>query len=178
MDRLDLVATVYGERLAALEMRLDPKQVLTEEQAAELRADDAAHRGRTGRRQHGNAGIIDQRFTELASHGDERANHFLGSLTRARTELDTLAAEAGNQDGAIGSLAERTSALRESLGRLADEIRDGVGSPGFRQEPLAARVQQLDECGLRAPAVEDDPLGGAGEGQARAQGDIAGDRRR
>src|SRR5688500_17978881 len=28
--------------------------------------------------------LIDERFAELASQGDERANHFLGSLTRAR----------------------------------------------------------------------------------------------
>ena len=54
--------------------------------------------------------LIDERFTELASHGDERANHFLESLTRARTELDTLAAQAGTQDNAIGALADRTAA--------------------------------------------------------------------
>ena len=49
-------------------------------------------------------GLIDQRFTELAANGDERANHFLTSLTRARTELDALAAMSGAQDNAIGSL--------------------------------------------------------------------------
>ena len=72
--------------------------------------------------------LIDQRFTELAANGDERANRFLESLTRARTELDTLAARADSQDGAIGSLAERTAALRETIGQLATEIRDGVGN--------------------------------------------------
>ena len=72
--------------------------------------------------------LIDQRFSELSSQGDQRANHFLESLTRARTELDALAAEAGNQDGAIGSLAERTETLRDSISRLAGEIRDGVGT--------------------------------------------------
>ncbi|MEO8455595.1 MAG: hypothetical protein ABI454_10570 [Sphingomicrobium sp.] len=72
--------------------------------------------------------LIDQRFTELAAQGDERANHFLESLTRARAELDTLASQAGTQEGAIGTLAERTAALRESIGRLASEIRDGVGT--------------------------------------------------
>ncbi len=71
--------------------------------------------------------LIDQRFTELAANGDERANRFLESLTRARTELDTLAAQANTQDGAIGSLAERTTLLRDSIERLAHEIRDGVG---------------------------------------------------
>jgi len=71
--------------------------------------------------------LIDRRFTELASNGEERASHFLESLTRARTELDTLAAQASNQDGAIGSLVERTAGLRESIERLSAEIRENVG---------------------------------------------------
>lgn len=71
--------------------------------------------------------LIDQRFTELASNGDERATHFLESLTRARAELDTLAAQASTQDSAIGSLAERTATLSESIGQLATDIREGVG---------------------------------------------------
>ena len=50
------------------------------------------------------------------------------SLTRARAELDTLAAQASTQDDAIGSLAERTTALRESIERLTDDIRDSVGT--------------------------------------------------
>jgi hypothetical protein len=72
--------------------------------------------------------LIDQRFTELAEQGDERANHFLQSLTRARAELDTLASQTGSQDSAIGTLAERTTTLRESIERLASEIREGVGT--------------------------------------------------
>jgi hypothetical protein len=71
--------------------------------------------------------LIDERFTELATSGDERANHFLESLTRARAELDMLAAQAGTQDSAIGSLAERTVVLRDSIEKLAGEIRDGIG---------------------------------------------------
>jgi predicted nucleic acid-binding Zn-ribbon protein len=71
--------------------------------------------------------LIDEKFGELASHGDERANRFLSSLTRARTELDALAAQAGSQDGAIETLAERTATLRENIDRLTSEIRDGVG---------------------------------------------------
>ncbi|MEP6983083.1 MAG: hypothetical protein ABI853_05500 [Sphingomicrobium sp.] len=72
--------------------------------------------------------LIDERFTELAVNGDERANRFLESLTRARIELDTLAAQASTQDNAIGSLAERTSALRESIERLSIDIRESVGT--------------------------------------------------
>ena len=72
--------------------------------------------------------MIDERFAELATHGDERANRFLESLTRARAELDSLAAQASSQDMAIGSIAERTTALHESIDRLTDEIRDSLGA--------------------------------------------------
>ena len=72
--------------------------------------------------------LIDQRFTELAANGYERANHFLDSLTRARIELDTLAAQASTQDGALGSLAERTETLRDSIEQLSVDIREGVGT--------------------------------------------------
>lgn len=72
--------------------------------------------------------MIDERFGELATHGDERANRFLESLTRARTELDTLAGQASSQDLAIGSIAERTALLRESIDRLTDDIRDNLAA--------------------------------------------------
>jgi DNA repair exonuclease SbcCD ATPase subunit len=72
--------------------------------------------------------MIDERFGELAAQGDERANRFLQSLTRARTELDTLAAQASSQDQAIGSIADRTMALRESIDRLTDEVRESLGT--------------------------------------------------
>src|SRR5438309_5811010 len=71
--------------------------------------------------------LIDQRFTELSAHGAERANRFLESLTRARAELDTLTAQTTTQDDAIGTLVERTAALRDNIGRLANEIRESVG---------------------------------------------------
>jgi len=72
--------------------------------------------------------LIDQRFSEIAANGDERANRFLESLTRARAELDTLAAQSSAQDGAIGSLADRTASLRENIERLSNEIREGIGT--------------------------------------------------
>jgi hypothetical protein len=72
--------------------------------------------------------MIDERFSQLASQGDERANHFLNSLSRARTELDTLAAQAATQDNAIGFIAQRTAAIRESIERLTTEIREGIGT--------------------------------------------------
>src|SRR5262249_30865413 len=87
--------------------------------------------------------LIDQRFTELASHGDERAHHFLDSLTRARTELDALSAQAANQDGAIGSLADRTATLRESIGRLAEDLREQVGTAIGEAQSSADRLDEV-----------------------------------
>jgi hypothetical protein len=87
--------------------------------------------------------LIDQRFTELATNGDERANHFLESLTRARAELDTLAAQANTQDGAIGSLAERTAGLRDSIASLATEIRDNIGIALGEAQGGADRLVQV-----------------------------------
>jgi hypothetical protein len=72
--------------------------------------------------------LIDERFTELAANGDERANRFLESLSRARAELDTLATHASTQEDAIGTLAERAEGLRGSIDRLAGEIRDNAAS--------------------------------------------------
>ena len=95
--------------------------------------------------------MIDERFSELATNGDERANHFLNSLTRARNELDALAAQAGTQDGAIGSLAERTAALRESIDRLATEVRDEVGSALGEAQGRADRL--IDTTGAMKPEI-------------------------
>jgi DNA repair exonuclease SbcCD ATPase subunit len=72
--------------------------------------------------------LIDERFTQLAANGDERANHFLESLTRARTELDTLAAQASSQDDSIGAVADRTAALRQTVDELTVQIRDSLGT--------------------------------------------------
>jgi len=89
--------------------------------------------------------LIDQRFTELAAHGDERANHFLGSLSRARSELDALADQAGAQEGAIGSLAERTATLRDSLDRLSEEVREQLNAALAEAEGGASRIRELAE---------------------------------
>jgi predicted nucleic acid-binding Zn-ribbon protein len=86
--------------------------------------------------------LIDQRFTELASNGDERATHFLGSLTSARAELDALSVQASTQDTAIGSLSERTTTLRESIERLATEIRESVGVAIGEAQGGAARLAE------------------------------------
>jgi hypothetical protein len=86
--------------------------------------------------------LIDERFTQLATNGDERANHFLASLTRARSELDALSTQATSQDDALGSLAERTAGVRESIDRLVAEIRDGASAAIDEAQSGAERLAQ------------------------------------
>ena len=86
--------------------------------------------------------LIDQRFTELASSGDERANNFLDSLSRARGELDQLASSAGEQYIAIGTLAERTESLQSSIVRLLDSVRGELGQALGETEQSAERLIQ------------------------------------
>ena len=94
-------------------------------------------------------------------NGDERANRFLESLTRARAELDTLAAQAGSQDMAIGSIAERTAALRESIDRLTDEIRDGLGTAIGEAQGGADRLVEAAALGAAGNRL-DSRCGGRG----------------
>ena len=96
--------------------------------------------------------LIDQRFAELASQGDERANHFLTSLGRARTELDALVGVADAQDSSIESLAARTTALRHGIERLAGDIRDGLTSAIGEAHGTAERM--LEVTGRTRPEVE------------------------
>jgi len=122
--------------------------------------------------------MIDQRFTELAANGDERANRFLESLTRARNELDTLSAQAGSQDDAIGSLAERTATLRESIEQLANDIRENVGTAigeaqgGADRLMEAAAAARPDVGWLRDATIE------AGEKLTATGAEIADQRER
>lgn len=129
--------------------------------------------------------LIDQRFTELAANGDERANHFLGSLTRARTELDALSQSAHAQDESFASIASRTAALSESIGRLSieigearksteslasitsavkpemDWIRDAANEAGQRMSETGADIAAHQDRFTALLAMVDDGVGGA-----------------
>ena len=104
--------------------------------------------------------LIGERFAELSEHGDDRANHFLSSLSRARTELDALAEQAGSQDISIEALAVRTAALRTGIDQLTSEIRDGLASAIGDVESGAERVLKVAETAkpeigwMRDAAVE------------------------
>jgi hypothetical protein len=104
--------------------------------------------------------LIDDRFSQLASQGDERANHFLNSLGRARAELDALATQAATQDNAIGFIAQRTAAIRESIERLTTEIREGIGTAIGEAQGSADRLAEAAQAAkpeigwMRDAAVE------------------------
>ncbi len=110
-------------------------------------------------------GLIDQKFSELAANGDQRAAHFLDSLTRARSALDGLADQAGAQDDVIGRLAEQTETVRTHIDQLAEvaqtlrpeiawvrdaavEASEKIGASGGlladQQERLATLLSTLD----------------------------------
>ncbi|MEO5773114.1 MAG: hypothetical protein ABIQ32_03215 [Sphingomicrobium sp.] len=109
--------------------------------------------------------LIDQRFTELAANGDERANHFLASLTRARGELDNLSSQSGSQDDALAALVERTSALREGLEALQRDIGQAQGGADRLLESAQAARPEIGW--LRDAAVE------AGERISATSGSIS-----
>ena len=110
--------------------------------------------------------LINERFAELAEQGDERANHFLGSLVQARGELDALAQQTGTQDHSIEALASRTAALRQGIDQLADEIRDGLAPAIEAAETGADRV-------LRAAETAKPEIGWMREAALEASAQIA-----
>ncbi len=76
--------------------------------------------------------------------------------------MDALAAQSGAQDDAIGSLADRTAALREHIDRLTADIREGVGvaigeAQGGADRLAEAAVAIKPEIGwVRDAAIEAD----------------------
>jgi predicted nucleic acid-binding Zn-ribbon protein len=83
---------------------------------------------------------LDQRFTALAEHGDERSAAFVQALGRARGELEQLAQHTGEQDGAIEALAGRTAVLRTSVGELVSEVREQLATAIGSAEEGATRL--------------------------------------
>ncbi len=83
---------------------------------------------------------LDERFAQMAADGDSRATSITSALNRMRTELESLSQQSGVQDGAIGGLAERTAALRQSVEQLSLEFRDELAAAIGDAEAGTARV--------------------------------------
>jgi archaellum component FlaC len=170
------IGTAGAEASESLAANIDQANSSLEGLSSRVAEQDRASRSMLAEIERGLA-LIDQRFTELAAQGDERANHFLESLTRARTELDTLASQAGTQDSAIATLADRTTTLRESIERLASEIRDGVGTAigeaqgGADRLVTSATAIRPEMSWIREAAIEASDRITATEGQIAAQQD-------
>lgn len=91
--------------------------------------------------------LIDQRFAELAENGDNRAAHFLESLGAARSALDGLATQAGEQDDVIARLAEQTSEVRGHIDRLAEVTAALRPDLGWVRDAAAEASEKLSASG-------------------------------
>jgi DNA-binding ferritin-like protein len=133
VEAADVLGTKIGEAGASLDglsARVAEQERVSQRMFAEI------DRGLT---------LIDGKFAELASQGVDRANHFLGSLARARGELDALTEQTGTQDHSIEALATRTGALRQGIDELAREIREGLSSAIGEAETGADRMLRAAE---------------------------------
>jgi len=88
---------------------------------------------------------LDQHFSALAEQGDARAAAFVQSVNRARSELQGFASETAAQDSVVESLTDRTEQLRSTVGRLATDLREQLGSAFGDAEAGAARLSNAAE---------------------------------
>ncbi|HET7709342.1 MAG TPA: hypothetical protein VFK50_07395 [Sphingomicrobium sp.] len=95
---------------------------------------------------------LTERFSDLATHGDDRATAILGAIGRARTELDNLGFDATNNESTVAALAERTTALREEVAVLSVEVRERL-TAGFTQAEADAE-RLLHAARSARPEVE------------------------
>ncbi|MEO8141372.1 MAG: hypothetical protein ABI617_01800 [Sphingomicrobium sp.] len=70
----------------------------------------------------GGLAALDERFASLAQDGDSRAAAISASLGRVQGELDAIAGQSGNHEGAMTQLADRMTGLRVSLDGLTSDI--------------------------------------------------------
>ena len=112
---------------------------------------------------------LDERFAQMAADGDTRATSVTNALNRMRTELESLSQQSGTQDGAIGGLAERTSALRHSVEQLAAEI--GEAQAGAERMLAATEAARPEIQWAHQASVEAGTRLEAGAGAIEAQHD-------
>jgi predicted nucleic acid-binding Zn-ribbon protein len=105
-------------------------------------------------------GELEQQFSSLTAHGDERAAAFVGALGRARAELQELTQETNTQDGALQALSGRTVDLRECIHQLSSEVREqlvsalGDSEAGATRLMLSAQKLRPELEWMRVAAVE------------------------
>ncbi|MDQ3245544.1 MAG: hypothetical protein M3Q52_01380 [Pseudomonadota bacterium] len=95
---------------------------------------------------------LDQSFTGLAEQGDQRAATFLSAIGRARSELHIFGEEAQGQEMTVAGLAERSAALRDSIGQLSSRVEAQLSGALDGAEAAAGRL--LDTTRAARPEVE------------------------
>ena len=121
--------------------------------------------------------LIDERFTQLAAHGDERANRFLESLSRARDRARQLgrAGKLAGPGDRRGRRADRSAARkhRQADGRNPRQPRHGHRRGARRRRP-ARRSGDRPSTGNRLDSRRGGRSGRAacatGEADRRAAG--------
>ena len=137
-------ADAMGSRLASAKGSLDGLAALVAEQDATSQRMIAGIDG--------GLAALDERFAALALDGDNRAASISTSLTRVRGELDAIAGQSGNHEGAMEALAERMIGLRQSLDGLTADIHGQLSPALGNAESGAQRL--LDATEAARPHIE------------------------
>ena len=125
-------ADAIGTRLAAAQGSLDGLAAsVTEHDAASQRMIAGIS---------GGLAALDERFAALAHDGDNRAAAISTSLSRVQSELDAIAGQSGNHEGAMEQLADRMSGLRSSLDGLTADIQGQLSAALGEAEGGAKRL--------------------------------------
>ena len=95
---------------------------------------------------------LDERFTEVARSGDERASHIQAALGRLRGELEQLSATTAGHDSSLDGLADRTERLRTGLDALGLMLSGQMVSTLADAEAGAARL--LESAQSARPNIE------------------------
>ena len=91
-------------------------------------------------------GALDDKFIALAQDGETRAAAVSRSLARVRGELDAIAAQSGEHEGALEGLAGRMSGLRQSLDGLTADIQGQLTSALGDAEGGGRRLLEASEA--------------------------------
>ena len=162
-------ADALGSRLVSAESSLDNLAARVSEQ------DAASQRMIAGI--DGGLAALDEKFAALALDGDSRAAAISESLTRVRGELDAIAGQSGDHEGAMEQLADRMSGLRQSVDGLTTDIQDQLTTALSDAEGGAQRLLAASEAArphietARDAAVEAGTRLESGAGAIEAQHD-------
>ncbi len=137
-------ADAIGMRLSASRSLLDglTKRVLEQERISQRMISGIG----------GGLAALDERFASLAQDGDSRAAAISASLGRVQGELNAIAGQSGNHEGAMEQLAERMTGLRVSLDGLTTDIQGQLATALGEAQGGAQRL--LETSAAARPYIE------------------------